>query len=92
MCEPMTMGLIGGSLLSGVMSAKQQVPNIPTPAPVEAPPEQQAAKAPDTQQMLDEAKGTGQAGGAAGMAQTFLTPVGGVNPDDLKLNRKSLLH
>lgn len=90
MCEPMTMGLIGGSLLGGLAAGKQQVPTIPTPAPVAAPPESQAAKTPDTQQMLEESKGTGQAGGAAGMAQTFLTPVGGIDSKLLKLDRKTL--
>lgn len=89
MCEATTMGMIGGSLLGGLLASRQQVPNIPAPAaPEEAP---QAAKTPDTQTVLESMKGMGQAGGAGGVAQTFLSGAGGVSKDKLNLDRKTLL-
>ena len=85
MCEPLTMGLIGGALLGSM----QKTPSIPAPPAPEAPP--QASKTPDTQEVLSTMKGTGQAGGSPGVAQTFLSGNGGVDQNSLVLNKKTLL-
>lgn len=88
MCEPMTMGLIGGSLLGGIMAQQQKVPSMPTPT-IEAPP--QPTRTPDTQTALNQMKGAGQAGGAAGRDSTFTSGPGGVSTDLLKVDKKTLL-
>ncbi|MDI1301962.1 MAG: hypothetical protein PSX71_08665 [bacterium] len=61
------------------------------PAPYQPPPPPAASKAPDIQGVSAAMAGTGQAGGAPGIAQTMLTGAGGVNPDALKLGKTSLL-
>lgn len=89
MCEPMTMGLIGGSLLSAIVGSRQQTPTIPAPQAPEPPP--QASVTPDTREVLETMKGTGQSGGSPGISTTFLTGAGGVSKDKLTLDRKTLL-
>lgn len=74
---------------SMVYTATQPKPNIPTPAAPLAPP--QASTAPDAQNTLKALGGTGQAGGAPGVAQTFLTGPGGVDQSSLLLGKSSLL-
>ena len=54
-----------------------------------APP--QASKAPDALGTLKSQQGTGQAGGAPGVAQTFLTGAGGIDPSLLQLGKTTLL-
>jgi hypothetical protein len=79
-------GALGGMLLAGM----QKQPSIPAPTPVTDLPGSQAATTPTAGDVLKETAGTGQAGGAAGVGQTFLTGAGGVNQASLKLNKKSL--
>lgn len=76
------IGLVAGSLLS-------QKPNPPAPPPPAAPP--QESKRPDAGNVLSDMSGRGQAGGAPGVAQTFLTGPGGIDPEGLKLGRTTLL-
>jgi hypothetical protein len=51
----------------------------------------QASKAPDASSVANAMSGAGQAGGAAGVAQTFLTGAGGIDPSLLKLGKNTLL-
>lgn len=89
--DPSTMALAGGMAAGVLMGGMQKTPNIPAPQAPAAPPAPQAAQMPDTQSVLGKTTGTGQAGGAPGIAQTFLTGAGGVDPTGLSLNRKTLL-
>lgn len=82
------IGAIGGAVVSSTM---QRTPSLPQPAAAAAPPESQAAKSPDINDVLKSQAGTGQAGGAPGIAQTFLTGPGGVKDTDVKTTRTSLL-
>lgn len=86
--DPITMavgGLVAGALLGG----QQKQPDIPAPpAPTPAP---QSSQAPDVQGVRAGQAGQGQAGGAPGVAQTFLTGAGGVDPSQLKLDKTTLL-
>lgn len=76
--------------VAGALAADQQkpvnAPNVPPP-----PPPPQAAKAPEVQGMVGWLNGTGQSGGAAGPGQTFLTGSSGVDPNQLKLGKPTLL-
>lgn len=51
----------------------------------------QASKAPSTNSVASQLAGTGQAGGAPGIAQTFLTGASGVDPSTLNLGKNTLL-
>lgn len=51
----------------------------------------QASSAPTTQAIQSNQAGAGQAGGAPGVAQTFLTGAGGVDPSLLNLGKSTLL-
>ena len=51
----------------------------------------QASKAPTAQSIQAGQAGAGQAGGAPGVANTFLTGAGGVDPSTLNLGRATLL-
>lgn len=61
---------------------------VAAPAPA---PATQATSAPDTSTVRAQQAGTGQAGGQAGVAQTFLTGPGGVDPSLLQLGKNTLL-
>lgn len=56
-----------------------------------APPAPQAAKAPDADTVAKGMAGAGQAGGSPGVAQTFLTGPGGIDPSLLNLGKNTLL-
>jgi hypothetical protein len=51
----------------------------------------QASKAPTVQSVAADQAGAGQAGGAPGVAQTFLTGAGGIDPSLLNLGKTTLL-
>lgn len=51
----------------------------------------QASKAPSVQSVQAGQAGAGQAGGAPGVAQTFLTGAGGIDPSLLNLGKTTLL-
>ena len=51
----------------------------------------QASKAPTTSAIMGQQAGTGQAGGAPGVAQTFLTGASGVDPSTLNIGKSTLL-
>lgn len=80
-----------GAVAAGFLAANllQQKPNVPAPPAPGAPP--QASKAPDAGGTLQGMQGAGQAGGAPGVAQTFLSGLGGVDPNKLLLGRNTLL-
>jgi len=69
-------------------SSDTPAPYVPPPAPA---PAKQVAKAPAASAVRADAEGTGQAGGAPGVAQTMLTGPGGVSLDKLLLGKNSLL-
>lgn len=82
------MGLGLGAGLGALMASRQKTPAMPAmPAPSPVP---QASQAPDTQTVLQQMAGTGQAGGAPGISQTFLTGAGGVAPDKVATMRNKL--
>jgi len=87
MCDPVSAVVGIGAALVG--SQMMQQPNIPAPAAPAAAP--QASQSPDAQTVRASNSGTGQGGGAPGVAQTFLTGAGGVDPNDLKLGKTTLL-
>ena len=88
----MSFGYVAAAVVGGlVLSQMQQKPSIPTPAAPIAPPQSQAAQIPDAQNTVKALGGTGQAGGAPGVAQTFLTGPGGVDQGSLLLGKTSLL-
>lgn len=58
---------------------------------VQLPATPQASKVPDANADLTKNTGTGQAGGSPGVAQTFLTGPGGVDPSLLNLGKTTLL-
>lgn len=73
--------VVGAAVASSTNKAKS--PNLPA-AP-------QASQVPDANTTLSKESGTGQAGGSPGVAQTFLTGSGGIDPSLLNLGRSSLL-
>ena len=79
----------GAAVYGAAAAGKAQAPNIPPPQAPIAPP--QAAKVADANTYIGAQAGTGQAGGAPGVAQTFLTGPGGVDNSSLKLGGTSLL-
>ena len=54
-------------------------------------PPPQASKAPTASTVINGQVGAGQAGGSPGVAQTFLTGPGGIDPSLLKLGKTTLL-
>jgi hypothetical protein len=74
-----------GSFLSS-QTNKPKTPALEQPAP---PP--QASKVPEASQVAAGQAGAGQAGGSPGVAQTFLTGPGGVDPSLLQLGKTTLL-
>lgn len=82
-------GSIGNALFGGKAAkeadSKQQVASAP------AVPESQAAKSPTAASVQAGMLGMGQSGGAPGIAQTFLTGAGGVDPNTLSLGKNTLL-
>jgi hypothetical protein len=58
---------------------------------VQLPATPQAGKVPDANADLTKNAGVGQAGGSPGVAQTFLTGPGGVDPSLLNLGKSTLL-
>lgn len=62
---------------------KAHKPNIPA--------KPQASAVPDANSDITKNAGTGQAGGDAGVAQTFLTGPGGIDPSLLNLGKTTLL-
>jgi hypothetical protein len=79
--------LVGAAAKKGVNSITQ-TPKIKAP---EAVPMPQMSKAPDLNAIRNSQAGPGQAGGSPGVAQTFLTGAGGVDPSTLTLGRTLLL-
>lgn len=82
----MAAAAVAGASAS-VYSAMNQ-PDAPKP---QAPTKLQTAQNPNAQSVRNGIAGTGQGGGSPGIAQTFLSGVGGVNPALLQLGSNSLL-
>ena len=78
----MLMGGLAGAGMAKMMGGQSQPALTPPPQP---------SQAPSTQNVAAGQAGTGQAGGAAGIAQTFLSGTGGIDPSLLKLGKTSLL-
>jgi hypothetical protein len=91
------MGVGEAMLLSTIVSTGVAMATAPDPTSIKLPDPQkaiappQAATTPNLQAIQQGVQGRGQAGGAAGIAQTMLTGAGGVNPNKLDLNRTTLL-
>lgn len=79
-------GMVGAFI--GSQTGKSKTPAMQSAV---APPASQAAKAPDASSVAAGQAGAGQAGGAPGVAQTFLTGPGGIDPSLLNLGKTSLL-
>ena len=58
---------------------------------VQLPATPQASKVPDAGTDITKNAGVGQAGGSPGVAQTFLTGPGGIDPSLLNLGKSTLL-
>lgn len=76
------LAFAGGALISTTLN-KAQKPNIPA--------KPQASQVPDANTDITKNTGTGQAGGDSGVAQTFLTGPGGIDPSLLNLGKSTLL-
>ncbi len=74
----------------GALVADQQKPVNP-PSVTPPPPPPQAAQAPNVQGIVQGMNGTGQSGDKAGPGQTFLAGSSGVDPNQLKLGKPTLL-
>lgn len=88
----MSMGIVAavvGGLALGTMMNKS--PSIQAPQAPSAPPTPQAAQTPQAGDALKQVQGQGQAGGSPGVASTFLTGAGGVDPSQLNLGKTTLL-
>jgi hypothetical protein len=73
--------IVGGALASSTSKAKSPtIPAVP-----------QAAQLPTAAQTVSGQAGTGQSGGSPGVAQTFLTGPGGIDPSLLNLGKSTLL-
>ncbi len=77
---------IGASLLYSALNQ----PDSPSSS-VQAPPKTQASQIPDAAGTRTALTGAAQGGGAPGIAQTFLSGTGGVDPSLLQLGRNTLL-
>ena len=77
------MAAAGGMAASSLLAPKPSAPNVPAPP--------QASQAPDVAGTVKGMAGAGQGGGAPGVAQTFLTGSGGVDPSLLQLGKNTLL-
>lgn len=86
----LAIGAVGGMLLSGATSKPKAAPATQTAAAPPTP-SAQAPKAPDVATIAAGQAGQGQAGGAPGVAQTFLTGPGGIDPSLLQLGKTTLL-
>lgn len=83
-------GLAAAAVVGAVAgAATTKKPNLGKPAPPPPPP--QAAKAPGAGDVRMGLAGAGQAGGSPGIAGTFLTGAGGVDPGGVNLRKASLL-
>jgi len=82
--------ILGGPL-SPTQLLLKQASSVKTPAQPVIPPPPQASKVPDASTIQQQLAGTGQAGGTPGVAQTFLTGPGGIDPSLLKLGKNTLL-
>lgn len=80
--------------ISAIVAAAASVysaANQPGAPKVQTPTELQSAKSPDATSVRNALAGPGQGGGAQGIAQTFLSGAGGVNPALLQLGSNTLL-
>lgn len=85
-----TLGVAAlGGLAAAAYTQSTKTKDAATIATPKAPP--QASKAPDAAGVLKSQQGAGQAGGAPGVAQTFLTGAGGIDPSLLQLGKTTLL-
>lgn len=74
------------SAIFSYATSRPKTPQLQAP-----PPAPQASKTPDANAVAGSLAGTGQAGGAPGVAQTFLTGPGGIDPSLLQLGKTTLL-
>lgn len=90
------MGISGTAALAIAAAAagyyaSSQTNKPKTPPLEQAPSAPQSSKAPDAGSVRAAQSGAGQAGGSPGVAQTFLTGPGGIDPALLNLGRSTLL-
>ncbi len=84
----MAWGYVAAAVVGAIIANQEQPAQPPQ---VQMPPPPQQAKAPEVQGIVDGLRGTGQAGGGSGPGQTFLTGSSGVDPNQLKLGKPTLL-
>ena len=85
-----TLGVAAlGGLAAATYNQSTKSKGGPAITAPQAPP--QASKAPTAASVLKAQQGMGQAGGAPGVAQTFLTGSGGIDPSLLQLGKSTLL-
>lgn len=87
----LTFDKIFGGPLSPTQLLYKQAQSQKTPALQEPTAPPQASKAPDALTTAQALAGAGQANGTPGVAQTFLTGPGGIDPSLLKLSKTTLL-
>lgn len=81
------MGFAAAAAMGGMMLAS----SMNKPASPQVPAAPQASQAPDAMGTRASVAGVGQGGGSPGIAQTFLSGAGGVDPSLLQLGRNTLL-
>lgn len=87
--DPISLALITSAV--GMVGASVLAPKPKTPDIAASTPPPQASQVPDANGVRTGQMGTGQGGGQPGVAQTFLTGAGGVDPSTLKLGKNTLL-
>ena len=81
---------VAGAVVSSVLAPDTNT-SIPSPASPTAVPKSQAEQTPDANSVRQNQSGAAQGGGSPGVAGTFLTGSGGVDPNALKLGKSTLL-
>lgn len=85
----MGLSALAGVAVGAIVGSQQQAPQMPNLPPPPPPP--QPEKMPNVQGLVAGMGGNGQAGGAKGPGQTFLSGSSGVDPNSLMLNKPTLL-
>lgn len=83
--------IMAAAAVVGAGASVYSAMNAPGTPKVNAPTKMQAGQTPDALGTRQGLAGAGQGGGAPGIAQTFLSGTGGVDPSLLQLGRNTLL-
>ncbi len=83
--------IMAAAAVMGAGASVYSAMNQPGTPKIQTPPAPQAAQTPNANAVRTQLAGSGQGGGSPGIAQTFLSGTGGVNPAMLQLGGSTLL-